>query len=202
MNRLRVRHCLIFGLIMTPARLYSAEPARTTYYGHRVAFHGDLNKVIQFFSDAANEVLIGASEGGAPAAPAIIREALSRGANVNAFDSQGRTPLMIAAINGHYHVVEELLKNADINKTGSDGHFNPLFMAITNNNPDIVRLLVSRPDINLHIRNGFNRRTPLQDAMSNRDIFTGDSEQFRRADRIVQIIQEKLASAGTASAGK
>ena len=51
-----------------------------------------------------------------------VREAMSLGANVNAADNTGCTPLMLAAYHGHTDIVKLLLKSgAGSNISNNDG---------------------------------------------------------------------------------
>ncbi|CAL1528394.1 unnamed protein product [Lymnaea stagnalis] len=68
---------------------------------------------------------------------------IKNGADVNAEDLQGRTPLVIAAQKGFKNAAEILLKNgADINKKDKKKR-TALMYAIQNNHVDIVELLIA-----------------------------------------------------------
>ena len=73
-----------------------------------------------------------------------VRAFLSRGADVNAKDGEGRTPLMFAVINMHYETVNVLLDyGADVNARANDGG-TALVLAALCGDPRIVRALLNR----------------------------------------------------------
>jgi ankyrin repeat protein len=69
------------------------------------------------------------------------KELLNRGANVNAKDKDGKTPLMLAAVQDHDLIVRSLLENdADVNVKDKDGN-TALMLAIEKEYAEIVELL-------------------------------------------------------------
>jgi len=67
---------------------------------------------------------------------------LRLGANIEATDEYGRSPLMIACCKNNKEIVELLLKNgANIEAKGNHNH-TPLFYACYNNNKEIIELLL------------------------------------------------------------
>ncbi|TDA41701.1 MAG: hypothetical protein DSO07_03190 [Thermoproteota archaeon] len=73
-----------------------------------------------------------------------VKELLDRGADVNAKDIFGDTPLHIAARNGHLDIVKLLLeRGADVNARNESGD-TPLTAAAANGHLDVVRFLVNR----------------------------------------------------------
>ena len=69
-----------------------------------------------------------------------VKKHLASGANLNAKDSEGGTPLHHAAWNGHKEVAELLIeKAADVNALGDNG--TPLDWAIFRKHPETVELL-------------------------------------------------------------
>ncbi|EFX05479.1 ankyrin repeat-containing protein [Grosmannia clavigera kw1407] len=88
---------------------------------------------------------------------------LNRGADVNAANSNGRTPLSHAARNGHKTTVNLLLnRGANINAADSDGQ-TPLHDAVWNGNETTIKLLLDRgADINAADSDDW---TPLHDAV-------------------------------------
>jgi ankyrin repeat protein len=105
---------------------------------HHAAEKGDLAKVKELLKDAPNLV--------------------------SAKDKFGKTPLHLAAKNGHKDVAELLLANgADINARDSNGGFTPLDLALSSYHyKDIVEFLLARgADANARSDQGL---TPLQEA--------------------------------------
>jgi ankyrin repeat protein len=74
----------------------------------------------------------------------IVKELISRGANVNAANTNnGCTALVFACQEDHVEVIQELLKRgAKVNVTLSSDGFTPLMMASRNGSLDAVRLLL------------------------------------------------------------
>ncbi|XP_026743024.1 uncharacterized protein LOC113504784 isoform X1 [Trichoplusia ni] len=72
----------------------------------------------------------------------VIQRLLDMGADVNAEDTEGKTPLHEAILHGHVHVVECLLKN------GANVHFKtrngecPLITAVLREDPKIINILL------------------------------------------------------------
>jgi len=75
---------------------------------------------------------------------ADVKRHLKRGADVNAKDKYGQTPLLEAARNGHKAVAELLIaKGADLNAKDKDG-WPPLCWACVNGSKDVVELLIAK----------------------------------------------------------
>ena len=91
--------------------------------------------------------------------PQIVRAALDQGADINARNEDGRTPLMVAITNNNNTEVFSLLlkAGADINARDKDGS-NPLMLAAGGGNIEVVMLL--NAGANTNTRNVFSR-TPL-----------------------------------------
>jgi ankyrin repeat protein/L-ascorbate metabolism protein UlaG (beta-lactamase superfamily) len=87
---------------------------------------------------------------------------------INDRDADGMTPLNLAAINGNYEIVKELLiRNADIN-IGDVDNSQPIHLAAISGNVQIAELiLASGADINEQDNNG---TTPLGFAVGRRQI--------------------------------
>ena len=85
---------------------------------------------------------------------------IDNGADINAQDLRGETPLNHAASLGHIRIVEMLIaRGADVNLAGRFGD-RPLHNAVHSGNPHMVRMFIEKgADINLTGRNGW---TPLQ----------------------------------------
>ena len=87
---------------------------------------------------------------------------LAAGAEVNAMDGDGLTPLHLAAENCHSNVVALLLaKGAKINVTAQD-HATPLHLAAQEGCTDVVEVLLDR-SAKINLRDNQNR-TPLRRA--------------------------------------
>ena len=86
---------------------------------------------------------------------AVIRF-LAHGVEVNAVDTNGRTPLIEAAFGGHIDTVEELLKRgADVNAQDGDG-WTALMEAGSKGRADVVRTLLARgADARIRNKNGW-----------------------------------------------
>jgi len=71
----------------------------------------------------------------------VFTDLLKHGADVNAVDEQGNTPLIHAAIKGEKGMIEKLLeKGANANARANDG-FTPLRHAIRSGKGECVELL-------------------------------------------------------------
>jgi ankyrin repeat protein len=84
------------------------------------------------------------------------RELLERGADPNARDSVGATPLHYAALNGHVNAVKKLLEHgADVNARDKDG-FTPLHVAACKGYVDVLGLILQYgADLNMQSRRGW-----------------------------------------------
>jgi hypothetical protein len=87
--------------------------------------------------------------------PARVVQLVGRGANVNARDDYGYTPLMWAAQQGHHLTSETLLKKgADVNAQDKQGH-TALLIATVKGHEKVVRVLLAyHADPNIKAANG------------------------------------------------
>ncbi len=92
----------------------------------------------------------------------IVQDHIESGSNIDFTDSDGHTPLLIAACAGHVDVVDWLIQHgADINKASQTGQI-PLWMAASNGRAEVVKLLLNAGcNVNKATR---DRCTPLQAA--------------------------------------
>lgn len=68
--------------------------------------------------------------------------ALAAGANLNAVNAEGHTPLMVAAIHGNAQTVDQLIQaGASIFSTDPAGH-TPLILAARRCHTEVVRVLI------------------------------------------------------------
>jgi len=68
----------------------------------------------------------------------LVKNVLEKGVDVNTFDAEGATALMVASINGHIEIAKLLIeKGADVNAKDIDG-YTALNYASLFNNTDIV----------------------------------------------------------------
>ena len=115
-----------------------------------------------------------------------VESLLDKGANVNAKDGYGRTPLHYAAWYGHLDIVKLLLdRGADVNAKGNAGE-TPLHLAAAWDHPDIVKLLLDRgADVNAKNRDG---KTPLDLARENKywDIVNFLEKAVENAENILE----------------
>lgn len=97
-----------------------------------------------------------------------IKAILSKSVDVDAKDSAGRTPLVLAAKHGHDVVVKLLLDagKADIESKDMDGR-TPLLWAAWNGNTRIVKLLLDTGKVNVNSNTGLLGWTPLSKAAQN-----------------------------------
>ena len=95
----------------------------------------------------------------------FVRRGLSKGADVNAVDSDGFTVLHLAVANNHKNIVELLVaKGADINAKDDDG-FTPLHWTAIKGHKEIVELLIDN-GANVNPKGDEFGMTPLHKAAS------------------------------------
>lgn len=71
------------------------------------------------------------------------QKAIQEGADVNAKDKAGWTPLHFASVRGHGNVAQLLInKGADVNVETFGSRWTPLWLAINNNRLEVIRLLI------------------------------------------------------------
>lgn len=83
---------------------------------------------------------------------------------VNAYDKDHMTPMWVATKYGHAEIAKMLLSSgAHAGYVYIKGRQSPLYSAVLNNQPDLVRLLVNRKDVDPNALS--SNRTPLQVAV-------------------------------------
>ena len=90
----------------------------------------------------------------------IAKLLLEKGANANAIDAEGWTPLMFAAQNGHSEMAQLLLaRGAEINERDDDG-WNALMLAAHRGHTQTVRLLIEhKANVNAALPEGEENHT-------------------------------------------
>jgi ankyrin repeat protein len=106
----------------------------------------------------------------------LLRLLIARGADVNAADEQGWTPLMLSVRTGKLAAVEALLEaGADplaCSLTGATA----LHLAAVNGKTEVCKCLVRRAPAALQVLDG-EGKTPAQVALGDEDLFKILSEQ-------------------------
>ncbi|MHC4646915.1 MAG: ankyrin repeat domain-containing protein [Planctomycetota bacterium] len=83
----------------------------------------------------------------------LVKVLLEKGADVNAKDTKGITPLVRAAAGGYETIVKMLIdRGADVNATADDGR-RALYVAVARGDLGIVRLLIEAK-VDVNIKNG------------------------------------------------
>jgi len=84
---------------------------------------------------------------------------------VNSF-FDGHTPLLVAARDGHTEIVRELLKaGAKIRVEDWVFKGEPMHKATYNGNPEILRMLINHPGVDIDVQGPINGYTPIHDAI-------------------------------------
>ncbi len=137
-----------------------------TCYGREPIDEGDLKLDFEKTKNRMVEVLSGLVGKGeldnklaqaiGQASLTMVKECLQQGAQVNANDKNGITPLMRASMNGCTQIAAALLeKGADINLKSAQSGFNALHFACLNGYPETAKLLLEKgPDINTPSKDG------------------------------------------------
>ena len=96
-----------------------------------------------------------------------VKQHLAAGADVNAKESGGATPLLFAAQGGHKEIAELLIaEGAEVNANDSTG-YTPLHYAAARGHKETAELLIAKgADVNAKDNQG---RTPLNKAIFNKD---------------------------------
>ena len=98
-----------------------------------------------------------------------IEYELANGAQVDQMDSEGRTPLTLAAQNGHDEVVLFFISRSDVDVRSRDNYGRtPLCWAARNGHHSVVELLLSCLSVNVNNQDCLGR-TPLYAAAQNGD---------------------------------
>ena len=92
--------------------------------------------------ELARQLFVGVKD--SKTTPAIISALIKAGAEVNATNSDGMSPLMMAAwTNSNPEVLATLIKaRAEVNATNSDGMSPLMWAAKTNSNPEVLATLI------------------------------------------------------------
>jgi ankyrin repeat protein/ketosteroid isomerase-like protein len=116
----------------------------------------------------AQQIMVGTQKGDLEKVRTLIRERADVNSVypiVNSF-LDGHTPLLVAARDGHTEIVRELLQ-AGAKVRVEDWVFKgaPIHKATYNGNPEILKMLLAHPDIDINVQGPINGYTPLHDAL-------------------------------------
>lgn len=85
--------------------------------------------------------------------------------HVNTF-SDGHTPLLVAARDNHEEIVRELLTaGAEVRVVDWVFKGSPIHKATYNGRPEILRMILDHPDVDIDVQGPINGYTPLHDAL-------------------------------------
>jgi len=94
-----------------------------------------------------------------------VKQAIAAGADVNAKDKHGNTPLDLAAREGHKEVAELLIANGANVNAKTNGGWTPLHYAAKEGHKEVVELLIAE-GANVNAKDDIIGRTPLYQAAS------------------------------------
>ena len=85
-----------------------------------------------------------------------VKEFLKNGANINAKNEEGETPLIIASRNGEIKIVKLILAypETDVNIKGGSSGATALHYAVMSESGEIVKLLLAHPETDVNIKGG------------------------------------------------
>lgn len=95
----------------------------------------------------------------------IVEYLIKRGANINTFNIKYQSVLYLLSYYKKYEIIEKILKNSDDTLIGNDGKYNPLFIAVLNNDSRIVEILLSNKNLNFAKKTNKYYDTPLHFAI-------------------------------------
>lgn len=120
-------------------------------------------------SQIASQTVMGATNQGDLEA---VKQLIASGAEVNTVYphmnsfTDGHTPLLVAARDGHTDIVRELLAaGAKVQVVDWVFKGSPIHKATYNGNTEILKILIEHPDIDLNVQGAINGYTPLHDAL-------------------------------------
>jgi hypothetical protein len=139
---------------------------------------------VELFVSAGGKTLC---EAAAKGDQELVKVLLKKGADVNAKDTKGMTPLVYAVLGGYERIVKTLLDGgADVNAIANDGR-RALYVAVARGDLGIVRLLIkSNADVN--VKDGHGSTVLHTAAVWNRQEI---AEMLIKADADVSAIDEE-----------